>query len=133
MLKKQGWISVVLIFITWQMMDFLIHGKLLMNEYENTLSLWRPKEEMMMPLMWVVSLISAWVFTWMYEHGFQGKGKKTTLVFALMFGIIAGSNMGFGTYSFQPITMMIAKGWFFGAVTEFLAAGLILMLIHREA
>jgi hypothetical protein len=48
-------------------MDFVIHGILLKPAYDATASLWRPMEEMNMPLMYLVTLVFALCFALIYQ------------------------------------------------------------------
>jgi hypothetical protein len=50
---------------------------------------------------------------------------KAGFKFGLLWGLAAGISMGFGSYTFMPIPVNLALGWFFGCWFEAIAAGVI--------
>ena len=86
--------AVVAVFVAWQVMDFLIHGVILMPTYEATAELWRPKEEMKHGLMAAVVAIAATAFTSIYCLLVDRKNLKTGLVYGVLYGIATGIGMG---------------------------------------
>ena len=129
---KKTLLAVVAVFISWQILDFLIHNVILMSTYAATASLWRPMEEMMMGLMMFVSLVSAICFVIVYDWFFKEKNMMTGLKYGLIFGVGVGISMGYGTYSVQPIMYYTAMGWFLGTVVEGAVAGLLTGLIIKD-
>lgn len=129
---KKAILAIVAIFISWQILDFLIHAVLLGSQYEMTQHLWRPMDEMNNLLMALVSLVSAIAFVLIYTQFFAVKNLSTGFQYGLIFGIGVGFSMGFGTYSVQPISGTIAWGWFLGTVVEAIVAGLILGAIVKD-
>ena len=129
---KKTLLAIVAVFISWQILDFVIHNLILMDTYAATQQLWRPMEEMKMGLMMFVSLVSAASFVLIYDWFFKEKNMMTGLKYGLIFGIGIGISMGYGTYSVQPIMYYTALGWFLGTVVETAVAGLITGLIIRD-
>lgn len=116
-------IATIAVFVSWEVMDYIIHSMILMQFYEQTASLWRPMEEMKMGLMLVVVLLSALVYVLIYSLLIKDKTLKNGLLFGLLFGIGTGVSMGYGTYSVQPIPYSLALGWSLGSLIESLVAG----------
>lgn len=120
---KRVLLAVVAIFIAWSMLDYMIHGFLLQSTYEATAHLWRPMEEMKMSLMYVVTLVFAVAFVAIYGFLFAEKSLVAGIKFGALFGLAAGTSMGFGSYSYMPIPLALAWSWFFGSLFETLVAG----------
>lgn len=125
-------LAVVAVFVTWTAVDFVIHGWLLMDDYQATASLWRAQEEMMMWMIHVAVFVSAAVFVLIYALYFGTKTLASATVYGLLFGIAAGISMGYGSYAVMPITYKIAAVWFHGQVIEGIAGGIVLGLIVRD-
>ena len=53
-MRKIGLAS-VLVFVVWSVLDFVLHGLILQSAYAEQPDLWRPQDEMSMPLIWVVT------------------------------------------------------------------------------
>ncbi len=125
-------LSIIAVFITWQMLDFIIHGVILGSSYQATAELWRPMEEMKMWLLYVAGIVSSIVFVLIYYMFFARKNIRTAVIYGLLFGVGTGFSMGYGTYAVMPITYKIAIVWFIGAVVEATAGGLVMGLIIKD-
>ena len=130
-MMKRLLMATVAIFITWSVMDFVIHGILLKPTYDATASLWRPMEEMNMPLMYLVILIFTACFVMIYQM-IERKSLATGIKYGLLFGIAFGVSMGLGSYSYLPIPMSLAWGWLGGTLVELLVAGVIVGLLVKS-
>jgi len=131
MFKKIA-IGTAAVFVAWLILDYIIHGILLMPTYEETASLWRPMEEMKPWLMWLVNLITALCLVSIYALYFRERNLRTGLVFGLLTGVAWGMGMGYGTYSFTPIPYFLAQAWFWGALVELTTAGALMGLLVRD-
>jgi hypothetical protein len=129
---KKLLLTILAVFITWVVMDMVIHGLLLGKSYMATAELWRPMEDMKRGIIWAATLISAAVFTGIYASFFGRKTMGTALAYGLLFGIGAGISMGYGTYAVMPIPYHMALIWFTGTLAETLAGGFILGLVFKE-
>ncbi len=124
MLKRSA-LAVVAVFLTWIILDFLIHGVILMSLYAETSDLWRPMEEMMMSMSYLVNIVAASCFVAIYSLLVKEKSLMAGIKLGLLFGIATGFSMGFGTYGSMPVPISLAWGWFLGSVVEMTAAGAI--------
>ena len=129
---KHSILATVVIFIVWSIMDFVIHGLFLQETYEATASLWRPMEEMDIPLMYAVTLVYAVCFVVIYDVFVGGKSILTGTKFGALFGLAAGIAMGFGSYSIMPIPLSLAISWFVGTLLELTVAGAIVGVIIKQ-
>lgn len=132
MLKQTIWATIV-VFITWSILDFLIHGVLLQSTYQATANLWRPEDEMKMPLMSIVTLIFSICFVSIYTYFIESKSLSTGIKFGLIFGLATGVSMGIGSYCYMPIPLSLALSWFVGSVVEIIIAGIIVGLMVRTS
>lgn len=131
MLKKII-IAVVVVFITWSVLDFVIHGILLHDAYMKTADLWRSMEEMKMELMYVVGFIAATCFVFIYALFINPKSLLTGLKYGVIFGIGAGTSMGYGSYCVMPIPYYLALVWFLGMLVETIVGGLLVGAIVKD-
>ena len=131
-MAKRIIMAIVAVFFSWSVLDFILHGVLLKPIYEATASLWRPMEEMNMPLTYLVTLVSAACFVLIYSLLVGKKTPGSGIQFGALFGLAAGISMGFGSYSYMPIPVTLAWGWFFGTVLEAIVAGAIVGAIVKS-
>ena len=130
MIKRTIW-SIVAVFVTWSILDFILHGLLLKTTYEATASLWRPMDQMNMPLMYFVTLIFTTCFVLIYALLVGKKSLVTGIQFGVLFGLATGITMGFGSYTYLPIPLTLAWSWFFGSWIKAVAAGTIVGAIMK--
>ena len=128
---KKYILSVIAVFIAWSVMDFVLHGKILLDIYESTVDMWRPLEEMKRPLMMLVTLVSSMCFCVIYLF-FGEKNLMNAVRYGFVFGVGTGFGMGFGTYSVQAIPLSLAWGWFLGNLFYTVTAGFIIGAIIKE-
>jgi len=122
MVKRTVW-AVVVVFIVWSILDFILHGLLLRSTYEATANLWRPMDQMNMPLMYLVTLVFATCFVLIYGFLVGQKSMTSGIRFGALFGLATGISMGFGSYVYMPIPLTLAFSWFFGSWIEAIVAG----------
>ena len=128
---KRTLLAIFAVFITWSVLDFVIHGMLLQATYEATAHLWRPMEEMDMPLMYAVTLVYSVCFVLIYSLFVSNKSVSTGVQYGMLFGIAAGVAMGFGSYSYMPIPLSLAVSWFAGTLVEIIIGGALLGVIVK--
>lgn len=128
---KKLLLSILAVFVAWQILDYLIHGVILMDAYESTKELWRPMEEMSMPMMMIISILVAATFCYIYYAYISNKKLNTALKFGLIYGLGMGISFGYGSYSVMPIPYSMALTWFLGTVVEAVVAGLLVGLIIK--
>ena len=128
---KKLLLAILAVFISWQILDYIIHGVILMDVYEQTQSLWRPMEEMSMPMMMIVSILVSAIFCYIYYTFVSNKNLNTALKFGLFYGLGWGISFGYGSYTVMPIPYYLAFVWFLGTVVEAVVAGLLVGLIIK--
>ena len=129
---KRTTLALAAVFISWTVLDILIHGILLESSYQATAHLWRPMEEMDMPLMHAVTFVYAVCFVVIYAVFVGNKSILTGIKFGALYGLAAGISMGFGSYSYMPIPLSLALTWFAGTLVEVTVAGALAGAIIRE-
>jgi uncharacterized protein with PQ loop repeat len=132
MLKQTIW-SVIAVFILWSVLDFLIHSVLLQSTYQETAHLWRPMDEMKMPLMSFVTLTFSICFVSIYSYLIDSKSLQSGIKYGVIFGIATGTSMGFGSYCYMPIPLSLAFSWFAASLVELSLAGLVVGLVIKTS
>jgi len=129
---KRNIIAIVLVFIILSILDFIIHGILLKSTYEATASLWRPMNDMKMPLMYFVTLVFTVCFVLIYGLLVKKKSLPAGIKFGILFGLATGISMGFGSYTYLPIPLTLAWSWFLGSLIEIAVAGVIVGAVIKS-
>lgn len=131
-MDKRTILAVAAVFLAWSLLDVVIHQLILMGEYGATADLWRPPDEIMIGLIYVVTLISAGVFVSIYKLLICRKELGRAIQYGLLYGVAVGIGMGYGSYAVMPLTQTIALTWFLSTVVQGGVAGALLGLIVKE-
>ena len=131
--KKNMLISGLVVFVASQVLDYIIHEVLMISAYEATSQLWRPQDEMM-SLMWViyvVGLLWAFIFVYLFDRVSSGKGISDGIKFGFCIGLFTVTPMAYNTYATMPITYSIALGWFGYGMIKVMLCGGVLAMVHK--
>ena len=133
---KQWLLASVAVLVVMGVLEFLIHGVLLADMYQQTASVWRSEAEMqqMMWVFWVGILVFAPFFALIYVKGYEkakpglGQGFR----YGLYVGVMLSVMHSFGWYVILPIPLALAFYWFLAILVEFIAAGVAAGLVYHE-
>lgn len=131
MVKRTIW-AVVAVFIAWLALDFILHNLFLRSTYEASANLWRPADQMNLPLIYFVMFVLIGCFVLIYELLVRQKSLASGTQFGVLFGLAIGISVGFGTYIHMPIPLTLAWGWFLGGWIKAIAAGAIVGAILKD-
>lgn len=110
--------------------EFLVHGFLMMSQYEQTATVWRPQEESNMTIM----LLSQFLFGISVAFFYPIVGLDTECKKAIPFGIGLGLVMAMpqiATYSYLPIPLTISLLWAVIAFVKALGSSYIVSKVYN--
>ena len=125
-MSKRAFLAIPAVFITWSVVDFIVHELILRETYEQAKEIFRPMEEMNIPLIYFTVLVASIVFVFIYARFFAEKNVTAAGIYGLAFGLAVGTSMGFATYATMKISYDMAQVWFLGTVLETTLAGLLM-------
>ncbi len=114
--------------------DFLVHGIIMADTYEQTASLWRPQEEMKNHMIWMIlgQIIMSFGFVALFTKAFKRGGLAEGAVFGLLLAILfIGTNLIM--YAVAPYTMNMVIQWSIGGTIQLILAGVITALIFKNS
>jgi len=129
---KRILLATLAVFVLCQILDFVLHSVILAKAYQETSQLWRPMAEMKLVSMYLSSLLAAFFFTAIYGWLIRPKSQKNALIYGLLFGLVSGTSMGYGTYSVMPIPYFMAFAWFLGTTIIYVLAGFLISFIIKD-
>ena len=125
-------LAAVAVFVLWQTSDILIHGCVLACEYAKHPEVFLAKDEMRVPLLLLVVLAHATIFTKIYSWLISPKSILAGVIFGLLWGIGHGIGMGYGTYATMHVPLGMASSWFSLSVVQGVLDGAIVGAIIRR-
>ena len=132
--KEKFILSCVSVFAFIFLFDWVMHDFVIKNLYEDTSSLWRDDEEILVFLFWRVfgQLILAVFFCLIFLHGYEKKGLGEGARYGFLIGLLMTAPV-FIQFAVQPLPTNLLVSWLVGGVLELILAGVILAAIYRPA
>lgn len=129
--SKKTILAIVGVAVLWFLMDFVIHGVLLMDTYKATSQLWRAPEEMNQLTSMIVTFVFSALYVLFYTMISSSKTVAQGFKFGFWYGLLSGLGM-FSTSIYMPIPMNIALSWFAACFVESMLAGTLMGYITKE-
>jgi hypothetical protein len=132
---KNFFIAFIVIYIVGGLLNYLIHGVLLMETYTSITDVWRPQAEMdkYMWIQWVTPLFLTFFFIYIFAKGYEGKG----IIEGLRYGLIIWAFMSiptiYGQFMVYPIPYSLVLKWVVSDLVVFLILGLLVSILYKPA
>jgi hypothetical protein len=129
-MSKKFWLGFVVVFVVLEILMYVVDGLLLAGAYASV-HIWRPD---MMSLMWVyhvITVITAFFFTFIFSKGFENKGVLEGVRYGFYIGVWLSVGMAYGTYAMVEIPYSLALQWFIYGIIEYIIAGVALALVFK--
>lgn len=131
-MNKRLLFGFIAVFITIEVLNFLIHGVVLSAMYQSLSNVWRPD---MNAKMWITHLntaISAFFFTFVFSKGYEGKGVTEGGRYGFYIGFWLSTLMVYGSYMMIAIPYSLAVQWFIYGLIEYVVAGIVLAAVFAS-
>lgn len=130
---KKCALATIAVFITIFITDFIFHGMIMKSMYEGTAHLWRPQADMQpfMPYMLSGQILIALFFTWIFSHGYKGKGAIEGVRYGLLMGgFQTGANLIM--YAVTPYPFALTAAWIVFGFVQGMIAGVVAALVWKK-
>jgi len=135
-MNKKLWIGFIVIFIAMAVLNMIIHGFILSSMYQTdeVSKIMRPESEMnsMMWIYYVVYIIQAFFFTFVFSKGYEGKGIMEGVRYGLYMGLLMATPMAYASYAMYPMPYSLALQWFIYGIIQYIILGVIIALVYKN-
>lgn len=129
---KKFVLASIAVFITLQLLDFIIHNLLLGATYESLHAVFRPNMMDKMWIMYITSIIFSMLFVYIFTKGYEGKGLFEGAKYGLIIGLVVHLVGSYNQYVVYPITYYLALQWFIYGTLELIIAGFVVAAIYKS-
>ncbi len=119
------------VFITLQILDFVIHSLLLGPVYESMQEVWRPDMMDKMWIMYLTGIIFSLLFVYIFSKGYEGKGIVEGAKYGLIIGLVIYLVGSYNQYVVYPLPYSLVVKWFIYGTIELIIAGIVLALVYK--
>lgn len=124
-------VTILAVFASIWIAEFLIHGLWLAPRYVETASLWRPEGEMITWAILLGQFLAAAFFSIIFAYGYEGRGWMEGVRYGILMGLFASANTWI-QYAVTPLPLDITLSWVAASVGEGVIAGIVAALIYRR-
>ena len=128
---KRFVVAVIVVFIVFQIFDFIVHGIILAPTYTTLKSVWRPDMMSKMWIMYITSFILSLLFVYIFIKGYEARGIGEGIRYGLLIGLFMNVVGAFNQYVIYPIPFSLALQWLIYGMIEFIICGIIAALIYK--
>jgi uncharacterized membrane protein YagU involved in acid resistance len=125
-------IASLAVFVSFQILDYIIHGVILMDTYEAMQNVWRADMESKMWIMMVTSLFFSFLFTIIFAKGYENRGILEGARYGVLIGLLMNVVGMFNQYAVYPIPFSLALQWFVFGTIEIIICGMVVALIYKS-
>jgi hypothetical protein len=118
------------VFITFEILDFLIHSVILSQIYESLSSIWRQDMISKMWVMLLVTFILSFLFVYIYSKGF-GQGLLAGIRFGFIIGLITICASALNQYVVYPVPFNLVFQWCVYGLIQYMICGIVVSLIYK--
>ena len=135
-MNKKLWIGFIVIFIAMAVLNMIIHGFILSSTYQTdeVSKIMRPESEMnsMMWIYYVVYIIQAFFFAFIFSKGYEGKGIMEGVRYGLYMGLLMATPMAYASYAMYPMPYSLALQWFIYGMIQYIILGILIALVYKK-
>ncbi len=129
--KKRFILASIAVFVVFEILDWIIHSKILSRTYMNLQHLWRPDMLDKMWIMYITAFIFSFLFVYIFTKGYEGKGVAEGIRYGLIIGLLMLVVGMFNQYAVYPIPSNLTIQWFIYGLIQFIIVGIVAALIYR--
>lgn len=129
---KKVLIGFIVVFIAMVVMNFIVEGLILKSTFESLQNVWRPDMQSKMWIYYVMMLVGAFFFSFIFSKGYEGKGIMEGVRYGVYIGIWMSIGMAYGTYAMIAIPESLALQWFIYGVIEYVIYGILLTFVFKK-
>ena len=128
---KRFLVASLVVFVAIQAMEALINGVFMKSAYESLSSLWRPDMMSKMWVMYIIAVLVALLFTYIFIKGREGKGVAEGVRFGILIWLFVSVPMNHAMWVLLPIPYPMILRWTLYSLLEMLIAGVIVAMIYK--
>jgi len=119
------------VFVTIQILDFVIHNLILGSTYESIQGLFRTDMADKMWVMYVTGIVFSLLFVYIFTKGYEGKGILEGVKYGLLIGLVVHFVGSFNQFVVYPVPYVLMWKWIIYGTIEVMAAGAVTALIYK--
>ena len=131
--KKNFIFTSLIVFVAYQVTNYVIHSLILMGAYQALESVFRADMMQKVWIVYVTSLIFSFLFVYIFSRGHEGRGILEGVRFGLIIGLLMNVVGMFNQYAVYPITLSLTIQWFIYGIIQYIICGIVAAALFKPA
>jgi uncharacterized PurR-regulated membrane protein YhhQ (DUF165 family) len=128
---KRFLVASLVVYVVVQAMDLVINQVFMKGANESLKGLWRPDITSRMWMMYVIGVLVALLFTYIFIKGREGKGITEGVRYGIIIWLFVSVPMNMSMWVLLPISHIIILRWMLFGLLEMLVAGILAAVIYK--
>lgn len=124
-------ICFIVIYILGGILNYIVHGVILMDTYESLSGLWRTDMDRLMWLQWVTPIFYTFFFIYIFVKGREGKGFLEGLRYGLIIWAFLSIPSIYGQYMVYPLPYSLILQWVLYDLIILVILGITVSLLYK--
>jgi len=130
---KRIFLASLVIYVVFQGLGYLMDHVFLKGDYDQLKSLWRPNMTSRMWVLYVVGLLVAFLFTYIFVKGREGKGIQEGVRFGIIIWLFTIVPYNLELWVIFPIPHQLIVKWMLFGLLSSLIGGILAAVIYEPA
>ena len=132
---KKFWIVFIVIFVVYEITNYVVHGLILGPTYmsEEVAPVFRP-QAVLNSTMWVrlfTELVWSFFFTFIFVKGYESKGIMEGVKHGIYMGLFYSFVFAYQSYWMYPLPYSLALQWFIFGLIQCVILGILAAMIYK--
>lgn len=128
---KRFILASIVVFVVYEITNWIVRSLILSGVYQRLQSLWRPDMMDKMWIMYVTAFIFSFLFVYIFTKGYEGKGVAEGFRYGLYIGLLMNIVGMFNQYAVYPVPLSLTIQWFIYGMIQYIIIGIFAALIYR--
>ena len=133
-MSKKFWIGFIVIFVTMNVLSYIIHGVILSGFYQSDemRNVWRADMDSKMWIFYLVYVFVSFFFTLIYSKWYKGKGIIEGVQYGVYIGFLMSVPAAYSTYAMIPMPYSVAVQWLIYGLIQYIIMGILIAAIYGK-
>ena len=124
-------ICFIVIYILGGILNYIVHGVMLMGTYESLAGIWRADMDRLMWVQWVTPIFYTFFFIYIFAKGREGKGVLEGLRYGLIIWAFMSIPSIYGQYMVYPLPYSLILQWVLYDLIILVILGITVSLLYK--
>jgi|Deesub1362B_J571_1020462.scaffolds.fasta_scaffold01106_2 hypothetical protein len=130
---KRYILTSLIVWLVYDLLNFILHGMILSGAYQEHASIFRPNMQNMMWIIYLANLFFAFAFVFIFTKGYENKGLAEGFRYGIYISWLTWLPASLIEYAMYPYPFSLIVYMFIGGVITFILLGVLTAALYKPA